>query len=1083
MKPQRMTVSAFGPYAQTEQIDFTKLGERGLYLITGDTGAGKTTVFDAITFALYGEASGGVRQAGMLRSKYAAADVPTFVELTFLYRGKCYTVRRNPEYWRPKDRGNGFTLQKGDAELRFSDGRPPVTRAREVTRAVTELIGLDYRQFTQIAMIAQGDFQKLLIAGTEQRSAIFRQIFHTGLYQELQNRLRDEVKSRWKDYDELRRSIQQSLDDAVCLDHPELQAELLELSAVRYEGRAARGLELLRELLERDRESLRILTEKMDRLEKELGQADQRLGRARQQRQLREELDRKEKELGGARGEREAAERSLREAEENRPLLLARQEAVRTGTEKLSLFEKQETDRKEADRRAEEIGRRSRENAARTEARKELTAQIASGQEHLLSLQDAGEEKERLARERERLDGAAARLEGLTEETRRFSEERNSLRKALSDAGARVEGLESRLREQAAQLAPLQGLEAQLEVRKAELSERERQRKLLGELLEERNRTCGRLRLSQEAYRKAAAERDRMRESYGRMERLFLDEQAGMLAERLREGERCPVCGSIHHPMPARPSADAPRRETLEAEKKKLSAAEAGAERSSAVAGHLREALETAEEKLQKEILLCTGREDMTPEEACTRLDALLEQRRAELTRIEEDLRRRRALEAERERTETEAAEARRTAQETKQREEALRIRYEDAAARLSDCLWDPSAVWAGELSGCDRQDAQGAADVAAGCLTEARRLLQERLLQNGERLEEKRRLEERMGQWERERDGLDDGIRREELLLARLAVEQERQEERIAERSRLLEGQSREEAEARLSEDRDALRLLEERLEQAKQKLQTCRTREAALNAAAEALRRQLEGAEETAEERLAEEREALNARRSGYSGRRTELYAALKRNQSIFDAVSGKWERLGRVEEDYVQVKALADTAGGTLSGKRKIELETWVQMTYFDRIIRRANLRLVVMSGGQYELKRQESGDLKVKAGLELDVIDHYNATTRSVRTLSGGETFQAALSLALGLSDEIQSGAGGIRLDTMFVDEGFGSLDEEALDQAMKALERLSEGDRLVGIISHVPELKERIERRIVVTKKRGADGPGSSVRVE
>ena len=188
--------------------------------------------------------------------------------------------------------------------------------------------------------------------------------------------------------------------------------------------------------------------------------------------------------------------------------------------------------------------------------------------------------------------------------------------------------------------------------------------------------------------------------------------------------------------------------------------------------------------------------------------------------------------------------------------------------------------------------------------------------------------------------------------------------------------------------------------------------------------------------------------------------------------------------VEEEYKWVRALADTAGGTLGGKRKIELETYVQMAYFDRILRKANLRFLTMSGGQYELKRQEDGaNKKEKAGLDLNVIDHYNGTERSVRTLSGGESFQASLSLALGLSDEIQSYAGGIQLDAMFVDEGFGSLDEESLNQAVKALEGLASGNCMVGIISHVPELKERIEKKIVVTKNRSRDGVGSTAVIE
>ena len=210
---------------------------------------------------------------------------------------------------------------------------------------------------------------------------------------------------------------------------------------------------------------------------------------------------------------------------------------------------------------------------------------------------------------------------------------------------------------------------------------------------------------------------------------------------------------------------------------------------------------------------------------------------------------------------------------------------------------------------------------------------------------------------------------------------------------------------------------------------------------------------------------------------------YADLENNRCIYNNVWKNQGKMAAAEQEYVWMRALSDTAGGTLSGKRKIELETYVQMAYFDRILRRANLRLMTMSSGQYELKRQENGESKKeKAGLDLNVIDHYNGTERSVKTLSGGESFQASLSLALGLSDEIQAGAGGIRLDAMFVDEGFGSLDEDSLNQAIRSLNDLAEGQRLVGIISHVGELKDRIERKIIVTKKRSSAGVGSQVQV-
>ena len=275
----------------------------------------------------------------------------------------------------------------------------------------------------------------------------------------------------------------------------------------------------------------------------------------------------------------------------------------------------------------------------------------------------------------------------------------------------------------------------------------------------------------------------------------------------------------------------------------------------------------------------------------------------------------------------------------------------------------------------------------------------------------------------------------------------------------------------------------LEKSYEQAAEAFRECNTRFTALQSAVSTLREQNKEAELLSEPEILACKAVLSEKKEKKAAQRSQLYAEMENNRRIFNAVQGKEAKMAAAEQEYVWMKALADTAGGTLSGKPKIEFETYVQTAFFDRILRRANLRLMTMSSGQYELKRQAAGEnKKEKAGLELNVIDHYNGSERSVKTLSGGETFQASLSLALGLADEIQSNAGGIRLDAMFVDEGFGSLDEEALNQAMKALYSLAEGQRMVGIISHVSELKERISRRITVTKNRKTGGVGSTVQV-
>ena len=289
MRPVKLIMSAFGSYAGRTEIDFTEI-PNGLFLITGDTGAGKTTIFDAITFALFGEASGQVRESGMFRSQYAQPKTPTFVELTFLYHGKPYKITRNPEYIRPKERGEGMTVQKADAVLEFPDERPPVTKASEVTRAVEQLIGLDYRQFTQIAMIAQGDFQKLLLAGTVQRAEIFRQIFHTGIYQQIQYRLKDEVRGCWKEYEESLRSIDQHLGGVILVNASAQETEWQELRKEGFCGKIEQSLELLVQMLKSQQTDSQCLQKQQEQVETQLEETNQLLGKISQHQAIAEKL-------------------------------------------------------------------------------------------------------------------------------------------------------------------------------------------------------------------------------------------------------------------------------------------------------------------------------------------------------------------------------------------------------------------------------------------------------------------------------------------------------------------------------------------------------------------------------------------------------------------------------------------------------------------------------------------------------------------------------------------------------------------------------------------------------------------------
>lgn len=1285
MKPRKLIMSAFGPYAGQTEIDFEQLGKQGLFLITGDTGAGKTSIFDAITFALYGEASGDVREAGMFRSKYAGEDVPTFVELVFSYQGKCYRVRRNPEYMRPKGRGKGLTLQKADAQLIFPDGRLPVTKAKDVTRAVTELLGLSYRQFTQIAMIAQGDFQKLLLAGTAERGEIFRQIFHTGIYQELQVKLRDAVKERWKKYDEIRRSISQYMSGVSCEEDEPARRELDSFREMKFEGKVEQGLELLANLVERDQQLLEELDEKEGELLEKIQRENQLLGRARQKKKLEEELEKKERALiqqqalakqARGRWEEALAQQSacddLREkirlagelikdyqALENEKEVLRKQECDLFRRQKLQdekiqqeeelcarLREEKEIlnslsgvlqEQEKLDRRASECGQmrnhleKLRENMG--QKKKEISdVKIQMGQKEELD----GQYQRRTAEiecELERLSDAAARLVSVSEQGKRILDLQEDFTKQVTELTENLEKLQKAHKEEETCRKELSCGQAQAEKLEKDLEDIREEKELvrLSEELKEMETMWENLLLIQADYERAIKKRDEQRNLYQSQEQLFLDARAGLLARTLMEGEPCPVCGSAHHPQPAQMPGKVPEREELEQIKQVLEKSGERAAKLSEQAGQMKRQLMQAAEKFGEALdmadsgasaadfavqltlwrdYLKTKKKSFSQriEESMKtarnegvlsgqdigcltlseeQLTEQIEKRQEQLTRLQEKIRAaeqkkaaaaglllerreqyQRAAEAffdfaerrmgsvgkndtiakqraeilsardawqnapairkqvsildgltrclqtclsrqqgaaacakrraekevtdlhayqrEQETLKEQISANREGLQELSGRRKVLESGLLEQEVQIRELLSSDTAPWkkdCGQFSAPAEEPQDAAVVRVLQILDELLSDIAGRTVENEQKIKRKRILEERLPRREEELAALRQEIRQEELQAERAKAAREQQREKIAQLQEHLAGETAEELRARMKKDEKRLSELEENYVQEEKNYLACQNRVQSISSSAETLKEQLKAFTQLCESEIEEKKQQYEKTRGEVSARRAETYAVLKNNREIYDAVCGQQKEMVQVEQEYIWMKSLSDTANGTLTGKRKIELETFIQMSYFDRILRRANLRLLTMSGSQYELKRREDGDGKrEKTGLELNVIDHYNGTERSVRTLSGGESFQAALALALGLSDEIQAGAGGIRLDAMFVDEGFGSLDEEALDQAMKALNGLADGRRMVGIISHVSELKERIEQKIVVTKNRSREGVGSSVEI-
>lgn len=910
MRPLKLIMSAFGPYAGRTEIDFEKLGRGGLYLITGDTGAGKTTVFDAITFALYGEASGSSRDAGMFRSKYADDTTPTEVELFFSYGGRKYSVKRNPEYMRPKTRGEGMTRKPAEAELHMDDGRV-ITKLRDVNSGIIDIIGIDRNQFTQIAMIAQGDFLKLLLSATDERKKIFRKLFHTQLYQELQDGLKEEAGKFRREYESMSASIKQYIEGIIWdEDHVPQCSEAMEGGEVPVQDVMA----MLDKQIDDDRNAEILHTEKKSDIDRKLAEVEKKLVRA---------------------AEQERTVRHLKESED----------ALETSAPELERLKKQlsnaEAELPEAEKTAGMI--------ASIEA---MLPEYTELEEYRESLKAVVLQQEK---NRSRIEKMRRNAESLADEIVDMEDEQQRLSSSEADK-ARI---------------------------LAEIEKKEKERESIEDFRETLKNICDIEREYLEVQQAYIHSKDKASEAgieYERKNKAYLDEQAGILAAGLSDGMPCPVCGSLDHPEPAVVSDGAPTKAELEKLKKASEKATDEMQRASEQAGRIRGSMDEKKVYLEKRAeMLMPG---TAPEMWGSTLEKLkndntckLDIMRNELAETENGISRKKLLDND--------------IPEKKTEKEAMEHEIETVKAFDAEKTAESRAV--------------------------------------------KMRMDE---------------------IMSRLEYEDKHTAEEVIEKLRRKRNQ------------------LIEAEKSAREALVDHEKKIAGIRAEIDNMNKLLENREEIDQEYEKQIQQELEKDKEVIEENIRELHTRIDGNSRIYSALEDRTGRIADADTKWRMMKALSDTANGNISGREKVMLETYVQTAYFDRIIARANVRFMVMSGGQYELKRSRTADNnRSQSGLSLDIIDHYNGTERSVRTLSGGESFKASLSLALGLSDEIQASAGGIRLESMFIDEGFGSLDEESLQQAMRSLSGLAAGNRLVGIISHVPELKEKIDRQIRITKDR------------
>ena len=919
MKPLKLTMSAFGSYAGKNVIDFTGQ-QQGIFLITGDTGAGKTTIFDAITYALYNQTSGGERNGNMMRSQYAQPETETYVELEFLYRGQTYRVRRNPDYKITKTLKNGKIREQKvphSVELTMPDGTVFPEKKNATDAKIIEILGLTADQFSQIVMIAQGDFLKLLYTKSDERKMIFSKLFRTDIYWKIQENLRRKSMEMDERIQENDRAFEQEKSRIIPLP----ESEELPLD----------------ELVERLRERLK------DALK------EQNLRRANV-----EELNKK-----------------ITKYEEINKLFRSLEKIRQTGKE----LEARQAESKE---RRQQI-----ENARKAD--KVLVAEqqnLRQQQEVEQSAQAIAKMTETLANDQEMFESLKTQLQESEAKQKREAADIQKKMLALEQSFPSYEALQNARSEEQQAKKVWEDLgktsEESFHKKEAGIAALKEQQKQQEQVVEQTKKNWEQTSLGASESAK----------HYEHMYEAFLKEQAGILAENLSAGCPCPVCGSTVHPDPAKLSDHAVTE--LEVEQAKKTRAAAEEKRDLAYAAF--EAEKTEKQKLAQAV---------EKEEA----DFVLAQTIAK--------------------------------QQRKEAEQNY-VSLQKIAEQIREKLVYPSF-------------AEAKKQYAA---------MQKALAAAEQEIERKRQKVSELAEAMNTLKGQKLAEEENQKTAKKLAAKTEKEYAKLLEKSGFV------------SEETYHLAILPERsrskLEREEKEYESQCLRQ---QSEQKLLEKQVSGKTYTdtteLNEQLKAEKQALKEAEKTYM----ELHTAYENDRSVLQNCAVYLEKGKKLESEDQVIKSLSKTANGRLSGSAKIDFETYIQRQDFKQIIHEANKRLLTMSNHQFILKLKEEANTgrKTNEGLDLSVYSLVTDSERDVKTLSGGESFLAALAMALGLSDIVERSAGAIHPDMMFIDEGFGSLDAQSRQQAIEVLGELAGDSRMVGIISHVTELKEQIDRKLVVSR--------------
>ena len=932
----------------------------------------------------------------------------------------------------------------------------------------------------------------------------------------IQEKLKFEAGGLDKAYKELLRSIRQYTEQVRYSTEDQLGQQWILMEKNGFEGNLEEGLEILEQFLKVDKETLKNLNKQIKENDKELEKVNQLLGKAHKEAdaKARKEqlLQEKEVLLPQLEQAQKAAENGAKEPEEIQRLMLS----IQKEKENLERYTNLENLLRETEKASLQIEKLGTDGTELQNRQKEMKAVLEEKQKEYQTTDGAEKEKAETDFRKEKIDtlyagiykncGNLEFLQTKISELKIQSEQEEQFAKQIKKDLADLE-------EKIVSGGNLEIKENSLVVRLQQIQKIEDQQKRYQDLEKKAES-------KKKAYLTASQKRAEIKEILNKMEQAYLDAQAGVLAADLQDGMPCPVCGSVHHPKLTQIPNEVPTEEQLKKQKKLTEAAEKAASDASVQAGEAaglmqrcREELtegvkgyiaqflpeEETQEILRKEFPdheLClfvknqessvqTGLEEIKKQKKVHQ--DLLKKKEEFITQSEQHAKEFQKLQISLEKRKSQLESIQEQLQNQLDGPVLTWIHEEDIRQRMKtdpELSQDHSGEIVYQKEICNVSQALLQGKRAAEWLKQQQNILGQKQKDLTALLEQRKLLEMQIGKTQTELTTITDQINQNQQ---QTAAEKSRYEQLQKQRENMekeLGERTKEEILSQIQLKTEEQKKLEIHYKTVTEAREVLEKRMTELDSVIASLTEQLKESISISAEELNAQKENFAQQKKSLSENRDEIHARLEINSDMYEKIRRQQTELLKTETRWKWMKSLSDTANGTITGKARIMLETYIQMQYFDRILARANIRLMTMSSGQYELVRRKENKSRVgKTGLELDVVDHYNGTVRSVKTLSGGETFQASLSLALGLSDEIQSSSGGIQLDTMFVDEGFGSLDEDALDQAIRALKDLSQGSRLVGIVSHVAELKERIDKKIIVTKKRTEDGVGSTICIE